>query len=454
MKNRTNESYVRLGSGTAYEEDRRDPSRELAASGEIDYLIFDCFSEKTLMQTALRKKRGGIGYDHILEAKLRVVVEDCSKHGIKMIFNGGGADVTAAAERTAEICRDYDLRGVKIAYATGANVFDLVKEIDPIIAETGKPASDLGDELVGGYAYQGAGPIVEGLSRGADIVITERAGDSTQYLGPMMYEFDWPSDDWNRIGKGLGIGHLMECGGQLTGGYYAHPGIKEVPDLHRIGFPIAEVKADGDTVITKLPGTGGMVTEAICKEQLVYEIGDPSDYRHNDGVVDFTGTEFREVGKDRVEVTGTSGHPRPPTVKISLGVVEGYFGVGRISYVGHAAYEKARLAGDVIAKRMPALYGTDPSALRIDLVGVSSLFPWKVDTSVLREVQLRVSGRFKTREEAALVPYEVSTLPCNGPTGVTCARPSEHEYIEEIMGFYTTFLPREHVSWEVHELVS
>ena len=417
MKRGNRNSCIRLGAGSAYENDRLEAALELAQSGEIDYLIFDCQSEKTLIDADLRKRNGGVGYDVFLEAKLRAVLLDCARNGTKIIANAGAADVEGAAKLTVKICQELNLAGIKVAYALGDDVFDLIKKLDPVVSETGKPASAFGDRLMAAHAYQGARLIVEGLQNGADIVLTGRAGDSAQYLAPMIYEFDWPLDDWNLMGKGLGIGHLMECAGQLTGGYYADPGMKEVPDLHRFGFPIAEVQSNGDAIITKLRGTGGLVSVRTCKEQLVYEIADPSNYMHNDGVVDFTTTEFEEVGFDRVSVTGTSGHPRPPTLKVGLGVQEGFVGIGRVIYGGSGAYAKARLAADVIAKRMRSFHGMDSSALRFDFIGVNSLFPWDIDPSVLREVELRVSGYFETSEEAGKVLYEVSTLPCNGPAG-------------------------------------
>ena len=453
MRRENRKSCIRLGAGSAYENDRLEAALELAQSGEIDYLIFDCLSEKTLIDADLRKRKGGVGYDVFLETKLQALLPDCIKNGTKIIANAGAADTQGAAELTVKICRELNLAGTKVAYALGDDVFNLIKKLDPMVSETGKPVSAFGDRLVAAHAYQGARPIVEGLRRGADIVLTGRAGDSAQYLAPMIAEFDWPLDDWNLIGKGLGIGHLMECAGQLTGGYYADPGVKDVADLHRIGFPIAEVRSDGDAIITKLRGTGGLVSVRTCKEQLLYEIADPSNYVHNDGVVDFTTTELNDVGPDRVSVTGTTGHPRPPTVKISLAVQEGFVGIGRVIYGGSGAYAKARLAADVVAKRMTSVHGIDSSALRFDFIGVNSLFPWDLDPSVLKEVGLIVSGNFGTREKAGRVPYEVSALPCNGPTGVVEGRAIDQGGVEEIVSFYTALLPQESVQVDVHELI-
>ena len=313
---------IRLGGGSAYEGDRLDAAAALAKSGAIDYLVFDCLSEKTLIECTLRQRRCLPAYDLFLEPKLRRVLPDAKANGVKIIANAGGLDVDGAAAAAVAVCRDLGLRGVRIGWVRGGDVLDHVLRENPAITETGRPALSLGDRLVCAHAYGGAAPIAEALARGADVVLTSRAGDSAQYLGPLMHAFGWAVDDWDRIGKGLGIGHLMECAGQVSGGYFADPGYKTVPDPANIGFPIAEVDADGEAVITKLPGTGGLGDERTCKEQLVYEIADPARYIHGDGIVDFTETEPVQSGPDRVRVTGIRGRPRTDTVKVVLGVRE------------------------------------------------------------------------------------------------------------------------------------
>jgi len=448
-------SCIRLGSGSAAGGDRIDAALELAQSGEIDYLVFDAQSEKSHSEAAQRKAKGGIGYDVTFERAIRTVLPACVRNGVKIIHNGGAADVEGAVELITQICQEMNIKGIKVAYTLPDGILDLIKEVDPVVSETGEPASAFEDRLVAAQAYQSAWLIVEGLRRDADIVITSRAGDSTQFLAPMVYEFDWAPDAWNLIGKGLGIGHLMECAGQLTGGYFADPEMKDVPDPDHIGFPIAEVQSNGDAIITKLPGTGGLVSERTVKEQLLYELHDPSNYIHNDGVVDFTATEIEQVGPDRVSVTGTTGHPRPVTVKVLLGVRESFVAVGRIIYGGTGAYERARLAADVVAKRMSRVHGIDRSALRFDFIGANALFPWDdVDLSVLKEVELRISGYFKTREKAWELLHEVELLSCNGPAGLSQGLRLDYQAgPEEVIGLYTTLLPREVVQFEVRGLV-
>ena len=445
---------VRLGGGSAYEADHLEAARELAASGAVDYLVFDCLSEKTIIECMLRKLAGGTAYDVFLEAKLHAVLAECRRNGVKIIANAGGLDIEGAAEKATAVARELGLAGTKVAYVAGGDVLDAVRVANPPISETGQPVSSLGNGLLGAHAYGGAWPIAEALAGGADIVLTSRAGDSAQYLAPLVHAFGWAGDDWRRIGRGLGLGHLMECAGQVSGGYFADPGLKDVPGLDRLGFPIAEVTADGNAVITKLAGTGGTVTPGTVKEQLVYEIADPADYRHTDGVVDFTHAAVTELEPDRVAVTDIDGKPRPDKVKVVLANREGFVGVGRILYGGSGAHEKAQLAADVVAKRLAALHGVDPAGLRFDYIGVNALFDWQVDGTAAKEVELRVAGSFATRAEAEKVLIEVSMLPSNGPAGASWGRPLDQGGVEAIVGFYSTLIPHDTVNYEVRHLVA
>ena len=444
---------LRLGAGSAHGWDNLEAALDLASSGECDYLIFDCLSEKTVLIWARNKLQGrAAGWEPHLESRMRQIIPVCASTKTKIITNVGASDPYGAAVRITEICAEVGVPHVKVLAVVGENVLDLVRKLDPLVAETGEPVSALGENLVAASAYCGVRPLVEALDQGAEIVVSGRAGDSTQYLAPMVQKFGWASDDWDRVARGLGIGHLLECAAQVTGGYFADPPYKVVPDLHRIGFPIALVEPTGDAVITKLPGTGGVVNRMTCIEQVLYEIGDPANYMHNDAIVDFTTTEITEIGPDRVRVTGTSGHPKPPTVKVCLGVHEGYFGFGETSYGGDSAYERAKLAADVVAGRL-AIKGLDVSKLRFDFIGVNSIFPWKGPTPIPKEVRLRVAGLFPTYEEAESIWAVVGELPCNGPTGSTWGRDAEGGGVEEITGMYSTFIPQEMFRPEVTEVL-
>jgi hypothetical protein len=230
--------------------------------------------------------------------------------------------------------------------------------------------------------------------------------------------------------------------------------LKQVDGLHRLGFPIAEVEPDGSAVITKLEGTGGLIDERTTKEQLLYEIGDPAAYVHGAGVVDFTTTTVRQVGPDRVAVCGTTGHPRTSSARVALAVREGFVGTGRVIYGGPGAYAKARMAADIVEKQLVERYSAKKSDLRFDYIGFNALFDWGGDPSSLREIELRVAGRFMTREEARKVQMLVSQLPVSGPAGAAWGRPLDQGGVEEIVTFYSTLLDHGDIDYTVHQLVS
>jgi hypothetical protein len=445
---------IRIGAGSAHEGDDLDAAKLLAEQGKLDYIAFDCTSEKAVSQALIRRSNGLPAFDAQLEPKLRAVASACVKNGTRIIMNGGGFDPVGAAKLAAEVCRDMGLKGVKIAYATGSDVMDQLRRTDPVVIETGKPVSALGNNLLGALAYGGTNAIREALKDGADIVITQRAGDSEQFLAPMMHEFGWSDGDWDKIACGLGLGHLAECGAQLTGGYLYDGGFKEVPDIHRLGFPIVEVDETGSAVISKLPGTGGVINEMSCKEQLLYEIGDPKNYVHATGVVDFTTTQVKQIGPDTVRVEGTTGRPRTSDARVALAVREGFMGMGRIIYGGAGCYAKAQKAAEMVRNQLRERCGVADKDMRFDFIGVNALFEWGVDPEQVRELELRIAGRFMTLAEARKVQYFASQLPCNGPAGGAWGRPIDQGGVEEIITFYSTRLPHADIHYELHQVVS
>jgi hypothetical protein len=447
-------SVIRIGAGSAHEGDDLDAARLIAEQGNLDYIVFDCTSEKAISQALIRRSNGLPAFDTQLGNKIRTVASACIKNGTKMIFNGGGFDPEGAAQMAAEVCRELGLTGVKIAYASGSEVTDQIRSMNPTVLETGKPVSALGNEMLGALAYGGTNAILEALAAGADIVITQRAGDSEQFLAPMMHEFGWSSDDWDKIACGLGVGHLAECGAQLSGGYFYDGGFKEVPDIHKLGFPIVEMDRNGRATITKLPGTGGVINELTAKEQLLYEIGDPKNYVHATGVVDFTTTRITETGPDEVVIEGTTGHARTPDARVALAVREGYIGMGRIVYGGTGCYAKAQKAAEMVRLQLKERCGVADEDMRFDYIGVNALFEWGVDPSKVMEVELRIAARFMTLAEARKVQYFASQLPCNGPAGGAWGRPIDQGGVEEIITFYSTRLPHDTFKYELHHTVS
>src|ERR1700754_3452783 len=407
---------IRIGSGAGYSGDRIEPAVELAEKGEIDYLVFECLGERTvaLAQQARMKNPDG-GYDPLLEERIRAVLPLCAAKGIKIVTNMGAANPVAAARKTAEIAKSLGLSS-KIAAVIGDDVLDACKDGDLPIMEFDGTIKQLGNRLLSANAYLGAEPIADALRGGADIVITGRASDPALFLAPMIDAFGWAVDDWNLLGQGTVAGHLLECAGQITGGYFADPGYKDVAGLSRLGFPIGEVGEDGALVITKVAGSGGEVTARTCKEQLLYEVHDPRRYLQPDVVADFSQVKVEEIAPDRVRISGGRGSERPATLKVSVGYVDSFIGEGQISYAGPGALARGRLALEIVRERVK-LIGVAASELRFELIGVESLHGAEVSAHANEpyEVRVRVAGRTESLREAVRIGNEVETLYTNGP---------------------------------------
>ncbi|MCY4092616.1 MAG: DUF1446 domain-containing protein [Caldilineaceae bacterium] len=442
---------VRLGCGSAHGWDNIEAGVELAESGAVDYLVFDNMSEG-IGSFKREQAAGGRAYYQLNELRMPKVIAACAATDTKIITNMGIVDPYGIAQWTKQLCRDLGLPHLRVMAVLGDDVLDLARARDLRVAESGQPVSAFGDRLLSANAYISAMPIVEALQRGADIVVSGRAGDATQYLAPLIHEFGWSCDDWERKGKGLGIGHLMECGAQITGGYFPDPPYKDAPDLGRVGFPIALVDDSGDAVITKLPGTGGVVNRMTCLEQLLYEIGDPANYKHTDAVVDFSSTEITDIGPDRVRISGIEGHERPPTSLVVMNVHEGYFGVGEISYGGGGACARAELAAEIVTERLKVM-GIDTSRLRFDYEGINSIFPWQRRNGPPAEVRLRAMGIFPQLSDAEMLRTLVHELSCNGPSGGGgLALFIGNGGTGERISLYTSVLPQEDLHYQVVEV--
>jgi hypothetical protein len=407
---------VRIGSGAGYSGDRIEPAVELAEKGNIQYLGFECLAERTIAIAQQAKMTDpSQGYDPLLIDRMQAALPVCARNGVKLITNMGAANPVSAGEKTAEIARSLGLKGLKIATVTGDDVLELVKNGNYVIDETGVPVSSLANKIVSANAYLGAQPIVEALAHGANVIITGRVADPALFIAPLIHEFGLAMDDWTMLGNITVVGHLLECAGQVTGGYFADPGYKDIPDLARLGFPIADVKADGSFVITKVPGSGGKVTTDTCKEQLMYELHDPHAYITPDVVADFSQVRMKEVAPDCVQVEGGTGRARTDSLKVSIGYVDSYIGEGQISYAGPGAVERGRLAIEIVKERLK-LTGVKVTELRCDLIGMDSIFGPKLSVDGQpREVRIRVAGRTDSMKEAVRIGNEVETLYTNGP---------------------------------------
>lgn len=300
---------IKIGSGAGYSDDRLEPALDIIRDGDVDYIVFECLAERTIAIAQQRKmKDSKQGYDSLLEYRMAQVLPLCVENNVKIVTNMGAANPKAAAEMVKQIAEKQGLHHLKIAAVTGDDVFPKIERYqNETLLENGKQIKELGSSIVSANAYIGAAGIVQALKAGADIVITGRAADPSLFLGPMMYEFGWSFKNAELLGKGTIGGHLMECGAQITGGYFADPGYKEVPELWNVGFPIMEVTENGEYHITKLANAGGLVSLATVKEQLLYEIHDPANYLTPDVIADFSSVQVEEVAKDVVKVFGGSG---------------------------------------------------------------------------------------------------------------------------------------------------
>jgi hypothetical protein len=432
---------VRIGAGAGYSGDRIEPAVELAERGEIQYLVFECLAERTIaMAQQARMEDPALGYDPLLAARMDAVLPVCARNGIKIVTNMGAANPLAGAGVIRSVARRHGLSGLAIAAITGDDVLPAITRGGYTLLETGELVAALGERLISANVYLGIAPILEALFRGAEIIITGRVSDPALFVAPLVHEFGWGLDDWDRLGQGTVVGHLLECAGQVSGGYFADLGRKRVPGLARIGFPLAEVAEDGAAVITKVPGSGGMISAATCKEQLLYEIHDPSAYLTPDVIADFTGVTLTEDGPDRVVVRGGAGRARPETLKVSVGCRDGFIGEGQISYAGADAVERGRLALEVVAERLE-LIGAVFDEIRCDLIGVDSIHGAKLSRSGARpsEVRARVAARTRTWADAVRIGNEVEALYTNGPAaggGVT-------KSAREIVAMFSALVPRD-----------
>jgi hypothetical protein len=440
-------NIVRIGCGAGFSGDRIEPAIVLAENGQLDYLVLECLAERTIALAQKRKMLDATkGYDPLLEKRITTLLPHLVKNKIRLITNMGAANPVEAAKKIIEIATRQKVK-IKVAALTGDDVFSIIQQNAAIITdlENGKPLNEY--NIISANAYLGAEPIIQALEEGAQIIITGRVADPSLFLAPLIHEFGWKLDDYSILGKATVIGHLLECAGQVTGGYFADGVKKNVENLDNLGHPFADVCMDGSAIIGKVEGTGGLVSLGPAKEQLLYEVMNPFEYITPDVVADFTSVKLKEVGKDRVQVSGGGGKVKPGTLKVSIGYKAFYLGEGEISYAGAAAYERAQLAADIIQKRLQHTF----SDIRVDYIGVQSMHKTTYGHSgTPYEVRLRVSAKASTMEEAALVGEEVESLYTNGPAGGGGAR----KYVNEVIGIVSTLIDRNTITPQISIFVS
>jgi len=413
---------LRLGCGAGFSSDRLGPAVDLAREGRLDFLVFECIGERTMAfghrDRLLDPKRG---YNPQLAARMRAVLPHCRAAGTRIVTNMGVANVRAAGDVVIAIARELGLDGLKVALVLGDDVTDLFGPEARLDDHPGGTVAAVGKSVAGANVYLGADAILPALAEGADVVITGRVADPSLFLAPIQATYGWAADDWPRLGQGSLVGHLLECGMQVTGGYFADPGFKDVAGLADCGFPIAEVAADGSAVITKLETAGGVVDRRTVKEQLLYEVHDPAAYLTPDVTADFSTATIDEVGRDRVAVGGAGGTRRPERLKVTVGFDGGWVGEAGVSYAGLNAEARGRLAVDILRTRLERM-GAPYDTARLDLVGVDSLHATArtdnapVDPGVA-DVRVRAALRSDDRAAVELLLWEVESLLCCGPAG-------------------------------------
>lgn len=391
-------------------------ARCAARPGQRAFLIFETLAERTLALAQLRRRADpASGYEPLLDDLLRPVLARCLQHGIRIVSNFGAANPHAAARHIQRMAQELGLPAPRIAVVGGDDVSGAAHQ--PLLRAQLGAAMD-GIRMVSANAYIGAEAIAAALDAGAQIVVAGRVADPSLAVGPALSHFGWQADDWDRLARATMAGHLLECGAQVCGGYFADPGYKDVPGLQAVGYPIAEIDADGHCVIGKADGTGGLVSLATVTEQLLYEVHDPAAYLTPDVVADISQACLAQVGPDRVALSGVRGHARPATLKVNVCHEGGWLAEGEISYAGPRAEGRARLAAEVLRQRLPDL------ALRVDLIGAISIFGDDAGRLLqataagdARDVRLRVAAAHVDKAQAERLAREVTALYTCGPAG-------------------------------------
>lgn len=422
----------RVGNGAGFSGDRVDAPGPvvdtLIARGGPSALFFEVLGERTVALAQLEKRRNPArGYEPMLERLLEPILAKCMRHGISIIGNFGAANPPGAARVIAALARRLGIPGLRIATVEGDDIRGRVDLARHEVYEADANLDPQTGELVSANAYLTAQPMVEALRQGAQVVVTGRTGDPSLALAPLIHHYGWRADDWQRLAAGALAGHLLECGAQVTGGYFYDPGFKDVPDPANIGFPIAEVGADGSLAVTKADHTGGLVTAQTVKEQILYEVHDPANYITPDVVLDLTGVTVQERGRDRVEVKGLRGKPAPERLKVTACFEGGWLGEGEVSVAGPNCLARAKMAAQVLHERLK-MRQLDVRA-RVDLIGVASVHDsdggalWRAyDGPQPAEVRVRLAASGLREDDVDQAAREVLALLCCGPAGNGGAR--------------------------------
>jgi hypothetical protein len=442
---------IRVAAGQGFWGDWLEAPVRQVEGGPIDYLMMDYLAEVTMsIMQKQRSRDPSLGYARDFPPLMERILPEVVKRGVRVTSNAGGVNPRGCAERVLEAARRLGLGGkVRVGLVSGD---DILPRLDELVAkghelrdmDTGRPLSDVRDKVVSANAYLGMAPVAEALDHGANVVITGRVTDTGLTLGPLVHEFGWPRDGWDLIAAGTVAGHIIECGAQCSGGNLLKDW-KRVRGLENPGFPIVEAAADGTFVVTKHPGTGGVVSVPSVTEQLVYEMGDPHNYITPDGTADFTSIRLKQRGRDRVEVSGIRGGPRTPMLKVSVAYAYGWKAVGTLVYAWPEAWEKAKHADRILRARLAQL-GLEFEQILTEFVGADATHGRLAGppNPEAPEVQLRVGVRAPEKAPVERFTREIAPLVLTGPpsvTGFAGGRPA----VEEIVAFWPALIDRREI---------
>jgi hypothetical protein len=452
---------VRVAGGQGFWGDLLTAPVDQVRLGPIDYLMLDYLAEVTM--SILQKQRSRspeAGYARDFVSLMQEILPDCVEKNIKVLSNAGGVNVGGCAEAIASVARGLGLQGkVKIGVITGDDVLDkldgwLEQGIEIKSMDTGEPLAGIRDKVQSANVYIGAGALVEALGKGANVIVGGRLTDTGLTLAPLMHEFGWSFEDWNKVSAGTIAGHIIECGAQSSGGNCQYDW-ENIPGLARVGFPIIEARSNGEFVVTKHKGTGGRVNIQSVKEQLLYEMGDPKEYITPDVVADFSSIQLADDGEDRVRVFGITGTPKTEFYKVSIAYSAGFKSVGTLVYSWPDAYKKAQAADKILRERLDRL-GLKFDTILTEFVGVNAThgslaMAAAQGAEVARdypEAQLRIGVRGQSKADVERFTKEIAPLILTGPPGVTGfagGRPK----VEEIMAYFPALIPKSLIETKV-----
>lgn len=446
---------IRVAGGQGFWGDMLSAPVDQVRKGPIDYLMLDFLAEVTM--SILQKQRArdsNAGYARDFVSLMQEILPDCVEKEITVLSNAGGVNVTGCAEAIRDSAQKLGLSGkVKIGVITGDDILD---KLDQFIAngvvinsmDTGEPLSAIRDKVQSANVYLGAAPLVEALGKGANVVVGGRLTDTGLTLAPLMHEFGWAFDDWDKVSAGTIAGHIIECGAQSSGGNCQYDW-QNIPDMANIGFPIVEASPNGEFIVTKHDGTGGRVNIQSVKEQLLYEMGDPKAYITPDVVADFSSINLADAGENKVRVFGIKGNPKTEFYKVSIAYSDGWKSVGTLVYSWPDAHEKAKVADKILRTRLDNL-GLKFNVILTEFVGVNATHGHLSGepSSDIPEVQMRIGVRGHNKADIERFTKEIAPLILTGPPGVTGfagGRPK----VEEIMAYFPALIPKSLIETKV-----